>query len=91
MSPSPRSMYSDEFNSTFNSTQESTEVFEGEDKGRLIDLAGIMKRSRSSSSQSDASESSTDSIVRLGYSKFDIRSYFIKYLYFSYLCNSGFI
>ncbi|XP_022313821.2 tyrosine-protein phosphatase non-receptor type 13-like isoform X2 [Crassostrea virginica] len=64
VSPSPRSMYSDEFNSTFNSTQESTEVFEGEDKGRLIDLAGIMKRSRSSSSQSDASESSTDSIVR---------------------------
>ena len=83
MSPSPRSMYSDEFNSTFNSTQESTEeVFEGEDKGRLIDLAGVMKRSRSSSSQSDASESSTDSIVRLGYSNFYIRSYFFKYLYF---------
>ena len=85
MSPSPRSMYSDEFNSTFNSTQESTEVFGGEDKGRLIDLAGIMKRSRSSSSQSDASESSTDSIVRLGYSKFYIRSYFFKYLYIFFI------
>ena len=86
MSPSPRSMYSDEFNSTFNSTQESMEeVYEGEDKGPLIDLAGVMKRSRSSSSQSDASESSTDSIVRLGYSKFYIRSYFFKYLYIFFI------
>lgn len=62
---SPRSVYSDEFNSTFNSTQESLEeVYEPEDKGQLIDLAEGTKKSRSSSSQSDASESSTDSIVR---------------------------
>lgn len=62
---SPRSVYSDEFNSTFNSTQESSEeVYEAEGKGQLIDLAEGTKKSRSSSSQSDASESSTDSIVR---------------------------
>lgn len=39
-------------------------MYEPEDKGQLIDLAEGTKKSRSSSSQSDASESSTDSIVR---------------------------